>query len=394
MLWIGLLSGTSADGVDAGLAEIGLAPGKAPRFLGARAHSCYPFPPDVRRRILELAEAPDLNAAELLRLDSLLGEFFAAAALDLCRSAGIKPEEVRAIGSHGQTIRHLPARREERFEFAGAQRHWRTASTLQVGDPAIIAERTGIATIGRFRHRDLAVGGQGAPLVPIFHLALLESQKARAAAVNIGGIANVTIPPAGGRPPLAFDTGPGNMVLDRLCSKFWPDGPGHDPGGAHAARGRIDEDLLREQMADPYFSKPPPKSTGREHFGKTYTEEFSRKAERLHLSPEDTLATAAALTAASIAEALQNHAGPLDRLFVCGGGARNAALLSLIRDRLPGTAVESTMALGMDPGAVESHAFAYLAACHEALWPGNIPSATGAGRAAVLGDRTPGRILP
>ena len=398
MLWIGLISGTSADGVDAGLAEIGLEPAKAPKFLGARSYRCHPFPADVRKRILEMAETPDINAEELLHLDCLLGEIFAAAALELCQAAGVRPQDVRAIGSHGQTIRHLPLRREERLEFAGAPRKWRTASTLQIGDSSIIAERTGIATIGRFRHRDMAAGGQGAPLVPIFHLALLGalpgSRNARTAAVNIGGIANVTIPPGGGHPALAFDTGPGNMVLDRLCSTFWPDGPGYDQGGGHAAKGCVSGELLKEQLADPYFSLAPPKSTGRELFGKAFTEEFSRKAARLRLSPEDTLATATALTAASIAEALQAHAGPLDRLFICGGGAGNATLLSMIRDRMPKAAVEPTTALGVDPGAVEAHAFAYLAACHEALWPGNIAAATGARGAVVLGERAPGRSIP
>ncbi|MEW6775347.1 MAG: anhydro-N-acetylmuramic acid kinase, partial [Bdellovibrionota bacterium] len=388
-IYLGLLSGTSADGVDAALARIEAVRGKAPRFKGGKFFRCYPFPAEIKKRILALGETPAPDFREILQLDVLLGELFAVAAAECCREAGVSLSRVKAIGSHGQTVRHLPERVQANLEFAGSRRRFDLAATLQIGDPSIIAERTGRPVVARFRQRDMAAGGQGAPLVPAFHLALLGKNAASAAVVNVGGIANATLP---GKTPLAFDTGPGNMVMDALASRLLPGNPSHDEDGKSAAKGSVREKLLAEFLSDPYFQKKPPKSTGREYFGKSFVDRFESRGRALGLSrPEDFLATATTLTARSIAKALEDFStAKIKRVYLCGGGAHNETLGRMITDALPQARVETTAALGAGPDAVEALAFAYLAACHEAGWPGNVPSATGARRAAILGERVPG----
>lgn len=388
MLWIGLLSGTSVDGIDAALARIETAEDQAPRIDKLLAFETFAYPEEVRGLILDLCHADTPHLDDLLRLDALLGELFAIAAEEIASKAGVKLEDVAAIGSHGQTVRHVPQPRSAQFEFAGLSREITVRSTLQIVDPSIIAERTGVDTVARLRHRDMAAGGEGAPLAPVLHLSMLQGHNAFL--VNIGGIANVTIP--GGKHPIAFDTGPGNMLMDALVKELSGGKASYDHGGRMAAAGTVNEALLAELMQHPYFEKEPPKSTGREDFGERFAKKILLDAGVFGLSPEDILATATALTAESIARALQPYQEDrdADHLYVCGGGAHNPALIDQIAHRLQGVSVRSVEAIGYNPDAVEALLFAWLAACHVSGWPGNLPTVTGARRAVVLGELIPG----
>ena len=359
--FIGLMSGTSSDGVDAALVEFSPMP---------RLHSSHflPFAPALRTRIIEFAAGSYRGDAvdELGRLDTELGELFAKAALALISKAGIKASEIRAIGSHGQTVRHRP---ETPHPF-----------TLQIADPNIIAARTGIVTLADFRRRDVALGGQGAPLVPAFHHAVFADPKEARAVVNIGGIANITILPVADGTVSGFDTGPGNVLMD-LWSREHLHEP-HDENGKFAASGRIDRGLLKDMLAAEYFSRTVPKSTGREYFNQAWLE---KKLANRELDSADVMATLCELTARSISDAVAQYAQDVKCVLLCGGGAHNTHLRSLLIEHLPSCTLASTEAFDIPPDWVEAMAFAWLARETLAGRAGNLPAVTGARQPAVLG---------
>lgn len=376
---IGLISGTSADGIDAALVRI---EGRPPRIrLRLEAAQTLPYPAQVRNAILRVAEGAATTTGELSRLHMLLGELFAWAARRVCRAAGCALRDVALIGSHGQTVYHQG--RPERW-LTGQ----RVAATLQIGEPAVIAARTGRPVVADFRPADLAVGGQGAPLVPLLDYLLYRHPTHGRVALNIGGIANVTVIPAGGGPKdvLAFDTGPGNMVIDALVRRFTKDRRRFDRDGQMAARGRPLRHVLDRLLADPFFRRPPPKSAGREQFGQGYVDRFLSLCGQAR--PEDVVATATALTALSILDALHRFVRPrwpFDELIVSGGGARNPVLVAQMAAGLAPIRVRLADEFSIPSRAKEAVAFALLA--YE-TWhgrPGNILRATGARQFAILG---------
>jgi anhydro-N-acetylmuramic acid kinase len=380
-LIVGLMSGTSADGIDAVVAGIA---GNGRRLRArVRAHTHQPFSPALRQRILHACLHG--TVAEICELNFLLGEHFARAALTAIRSAGCKPGDIAAIGSHGQTVHHLP--------------NAKTPSTLQIGEAAVIAERTGITTVADFRVRDMAAGGQGAPLVPYTDWALFTDAKRPRIVQNIGGIGNLTFLPPGARlqEVLAFDTGPGNMVMDGAIAALTGGRQTFDRDGRWAARGKVSEKLLAEMMAHPFLQRRPPKTTGREEFGEGFLRQMLASAQRQRLRPEDILATATAFTAASIAEAYRRFVFPrlkaaeLGRLQIIlgGGGAKNPTLRRMLAQQVGTGELLTHEDFGIASAAKEALAFAILA--HETLRgrPSNVPSATGARRAAVLGKIVP-----
>lgn len=368
-LVIGLMSGTSVDGIDAALVRIqGGGPGVK---LHTEHFATYPFEPAVREAIFTLFRPETAHVAQICQMNFVLGEVFAQAALQLMADAGVKREQVDLIGSHGQTVWHEP----NPVDAAGIS----TRSTLQIGEPAVIAERTGVVTVADFRVRDIAAGGQGAPLVPYLDYCLLRHDKLNRATQNIGGIGNVTYLPAGcGAEEIrAFDTGPGNMIIDALCSELF--GLSFDRDGAIAATGRVDEALLAELMAHPYLAQQPPKTTGRELFGVQFARQLTRRA-----APADLVATATAFTARSIADSYRRFLGPVDEVMVGGGGARNPVLMRMLAEALPDSRVMTHEAVGINSDAKEAIAFAVLANDCVLGLTTNVPGATG-GRPAVLG---------
>jgi anhydro-N-acetylmuramic acid kinase len=365
-LVIGLLSGTSADGTDAALCEIRGA-GET-TVLSLLSFLTTPFPRLLRERLYALAEA---DAGELCEVDVLLGESFAEAARDVCSAAGVSLRDVHLIGSHGQTAAHRP-------RSAG-----RLGATLQIGEAAVIAERTGVPVVSDFRVRDVAAGGEGAPLVPLADYLLYRKTGVRRALQNIGGIANVTLVGETRDETIAFDNGPGNMALDAVARAASGGQQAFDRDGARARRGHLDDDLLRELHAHPYFALPVPKSTGRELFGRDFVDPLlGRYAGRL----DDLMATLTRFTAEAIARSYRELLPAMpDEVFVSGGGALNPVLMSHLSTLLSPIPVRSSAALGLDPKAKEAVAFAVLA--HETLFghEGNVPRATGAKGPRVLG---------
>lgn len=363
-LYVGLMSGTSADGIEAALVAI-----EAERIQLRRAHYTR-FAPAMRTEIQTLArgEYADADAIEALgALDVRLGEAFADAVLAVIDAAGVEARAVRAIGSHGQTIRHRP---EAPAPF-----------TLQIGDPHVIAARTGLTTVADFRRRDIALGGQGAPLAPGFHQAAFAAADEARAVLNLGGIANVTLLEPD-REVRGFDTGPANTLLDAWAARH-----GHgtmDEDGAFARAGRTHPRLLQTLLDEAYFRRPPPKSSGPEHFNLGWLDSALAGLDTTP-APEDVQATLVELTATTVAQDLRTHAPAVRRLCVCGGGVHNPALMASLQAALPDVAVESTAGLGIDPDYVEAMAFAWLAHATLAGRHGNIPAVTGAARGAVLG---------
>lgn len=360
--FVGTLSGTSMDGIDAALVRF------APRPELAATHSLA-FPDALRAEMRALGVPGDSEIDRLGGADVQLGRLFAQAVRELLLKARIDPAQVRAIGSHGQTIRHRPGQVPP--------------FTLQIGDPNIIAAETGIAVVADFRRKDLALGGQGAPLVPAFHDAIFRAHGVDRVVGNIGGIANLTVLPGEPSAPiLGFDTGPGNTLLDGWSRKVL--GAPMDRDGALAARGRAAPALLQAFLADPYFRQPAPKSTGPEYFSMDW---LQRQLASVGPTNEaDVQATLVALTAQTIADAIGKISGKRQPdVFVCGGGAHNAALLRALRERLPECTIGLTDALGVPADWVEAMAFAWLARQRVREQPGNCPLVTGAARAAVLG---------
>lgn len=376
---IGLMSGTSADGVDAALVDIGGTGHKLKVKL--LAFRTFPYPSPFRARLLEAMARG--TVADVCHLNAVLGEWFARAALRALKAAKVPPHRVALIGSHGQTLHHLPRPRRE--PGLGTVR-----STLQLGAPAIIAERTGITTVADFRSRDMAAGGEGAPLAPYLHALLFRHLSLSRAVVNIGGISNLTYLPAhGGLGEVrAFDTGPGNMVIDGIVRYITAGRQTFDLGGRLARGGTPHEELLQTLLEYPFLRRRPPKSTGREEFGERFLDFFLRQGKLLGLSDADLVATATAYTARTIADALKFLPRRVEEVFISGGGAKNPTLMRMLQDTI-GVPVRPIEVLGWDGRALEAVAFAVFAYQHVKGVPCNLPNVTGAKRAVVLGTFTP-----
>ncbi len=360
-LFIGLMSGTSMDGIDAVLVD----------FTGGQltilASHCSKYSPELQQQLDNTLQLQDPRTADLAETDRLVGEGFADAVMVLLDKAGISPDRITAIGSHGQTIRHEPDAPEP--------------YSLQLGNAAVISASTGIDTVADFRSADIAGGGQGAPLVPAFHANIFSADAENRVVVNIGGIANITILPAGGNGAVTgFDTGPGNTLMDIWIRRHH--GESFDKDGAWASSGSIDARLLAAMLQDDYFRALPPKSTGREYFNRAW---LSSYLQGLSTAAQDVQATLCELTAVSITDAIEQHAPATQRVLVCGGGAHNAFLMQRLAGNLPDIPVETTRAAGVDPDWVEAAAFAWLAKQHLEGKPGNIPEVTGASKPVVLG---------
>lgn len=376
---VGLMSGTSVDGIDAAaVAVTGQETAVKARLL---AFSNTPFPERMRSRIFEAfrPEAPGPESWGSLHME--LGELYAEAALDIIRKAGLQPEEVDAVGSHGQTVWHQPE------ETAGVK-----PFTVQLGDGNVIAQRTGIPCVSDFRTADMAAGGQGAPLVPFTEYLLYREEAHTVLLQNIGGIGNITVLPSGCGPEevTAFDTGPGNMVIDALVDRITGGRQKMDYGGRMAAAGQVWPELLKKLLADPYFVRKPPKTTGRELFGEAYADWLLDRAQELKISHADLLATATALTAHSIADACRRFICPAyqpDRLLVGGGGSFNGTLMDMLAGAMAPLHIKvmTQEQAGGNSDAKEAVAFALLADCTLRGIPSSLPKVTGASRAALLG---------
>jgi anhydro-N-acetylmuramic acid kinase len=380
MLVLGLMSGTSADGIDVALARISGAPPRLQTEL--LAHSALPFSSAMRKEILRFAEQKPVTAGELSQLNFRLGEVFADVAIAACRKFHVAPRRIALIGSHGQTVFH----RGTPMKYLGSP----TASTLQIGEASVIAAHTGITTIADFRPADIAVGGQGAPLVPYADYLLYAHQKLGRVALNLGGIANVTVIPAAAKWPdiFAFDTGPANMVVDALVAHFTTGRQRFDKDARLAAQGRSIPAILDELLHDPYLRIPPPKSTGREHYGRNYTERLIALGRKHHAKPTDIIRAATIFTALSIVDALNRFVLPkhiIHQLIVSGGGANNPLIVAQLAAALSGIEILPSSKLGVPEEAKEAYAFALLAYETFHQRSSNIPSATGAHRPAILG---------
>lgn len=378
---VGLMSGTSGDGVDAVLADI-RGSGHDLTVKPLAFVSCA-YPTDLQQRVL--AASARGTVAEICHLNVVLGEWFAKAALRVIQQAGFEPRKIDVVGSHGQTIHHLPNAVEE--PGLGPLR-----STLQIAEPAVIAERTGITTVANFRPRDMAAGGQGAPLTPYVHYVLLRDRKRSRLIVNLGGIGNVTYLPAGKGldAVLAFDTGPGNMVMDGLVRRLTKGKEAMDRNGRLAAKGKVAVGLLATLLAHPYLKQKPPKSTGREEFGEVFVERILAAQKAHRLKPEDLLATSALLTAITLGSARRWLGGPVDEVLVGGGGVRNRTLMGNVASVFAPVPVRTFEAAGWASKAFEAVAFAVLAYQTLRGECANVPSATGAAHPVVLGTTVPG----
>lgn len=358
-IYLGLMSGTSADGIDAVLVEL-----ERDRIQRQIGHSHTPFTKAQKHAITALYTPQNNEIDRLGALDQQLGESFATASLELLESSGLSPDEVSAIGCHGQTVRHRP--------------RLNTPFTLQIGDPNVIAARTGITTVADFRRRDIALGGQGAPLAPAFHHAIFGQQHPNCGVLNLGGIANITII-VNGELEIGFDIGPANGLMDYWIEKNL--GKPFDAGGTWAASGQPDQELLKILLAHPFFSLQAPRSTGREEFSGTWLEHILSSYRAL--PAVDVQATLLEFSAQCVSRELARW--PLERVFVCGGGVKNEALMQRLSQGCGHCSWQSTAALGLEPELVEATAFAWLAHMTLNKLNGNHPTVTGARRATILG---------
>ena len=378
---VGLMSGTSGDGVDAALVDIS---GRG-RSLKARtlATESLAYPRTLQVRILTASVSGTVG--DICHLNALLGEWFANTALQVIRRAKLRPADVALIGSHGQTVHHLP--NGIQAPGVGAIR-----STLQIAEPAVIAERTGITTIANFRPRDIAAGGQGAPLTPLAHALLLKHSRRARLIVNLGGISNVTYVPRGGGQEgvVAFDTGPANMVLDGLVTRLTNGRFLMDRDGKLATKGTVDARLLGKLLAHPFLSRRPPKSTGREVFGPSLIDELVTIQQQQGLSIEDLLATCSMWTAKAVGTARRWIRDEVDEVIVGGGGIRNRAIMAHMGAVFAPVPVMTFDALGWESKAFEAVAFAVLAYLTATGQSGNLPAVTGAKHPALLGTIVPG----
>jgi anhydro-N-acetylmuramic acid kinase len=359
-LYVGLISGTSADGIDAALVAF---EGQQPRLLHALTH---PWPEALRTQILRVAQdETTLDLDAFGQLDVAIGQVFAEAVQALLARGEQPASAVRAVGSHGQTIRHRPAG-EHPF-------------SLQIGNASVIAEQCGIDVVADFRSADVAAGGQGAPLLPAVHAMLLNAAGRTRVVLNLGGIANITVLAADGR-VFGFDTGPANGLMDAWCLRHR--GEAYDRDGAFAASGRVDENLLARLLSDAYFALPPPKSTGREHFHLGW---LDARLHGLAIAPQDVQASLLEFSARSIAAAIAQHAADAAEVLLCGGGVHNPLLVRRLSELLQPRQLSSTAQYGVDPDFLEATAFAWLARQRVLGLPGNLPAVTGARGARVLG---------
>lgn len=358
--YIGLMTGTSMDGLDVALIECGQ---NGMDLIHAKG---YPIPDTLATLCQSLCHPGEDSLDQYGRAHQWLGELSAQAVLSLLTDVGLKPHAIRAIGSHGQTVRHRPDHPQP--------------FTLQLGNAAVIAAQTGIDTVADFRSADMALGGQGAPLVPAFHQWLFNHPQHDQLLLNIGGIANVTWLPAHQEPVLGFDTGPGNTLMDRWCQLHT--GQPYDKGGMWAATGALNQPLLARLMTDGYFHRPFPKSTGREYFSLAWLNSFLQTET---LAPQDVQATLAALTCHSIADAIRPLLKQKTAIYVCGGGVHNPYLMACLSQIVAPHSVQNTSALGLHPDWVEAACFAWLAYRHMHRQTGNLPDVTGASKHAVLG---------
>jgi anhydro-N-acetylmuramic acid kinase len=377
---VGLMSGTSGDGVDAALVEIGRR--KSGLRIKMVAFHPLPYPRSLQQRILSASVSGTVS--ELCHLNALLGEWFANAALGVIRAAKLQPKDIDLIGSHGQTVQHLPHGIKD--AGVGAIR-----STLQIAEPAVIAERTGITTVADFRPRDIAAGGQGAPLTPAVHALIFRHPRRARLIVNLGGISNVTYLPRGSGFDglIAFDTGPANMVLDGLMARFTNGRMSMDREGRLAARGQVDGRLLAKLLAHPYLSQAPPKSTGREAFGAKMLDELLGMQQAQQVAVEDLLATCSRWTAEAVGTARRWIRGGIDEVIVGGGGVRNRAIMQHLADVFTPASVNPFESYGWDSKALEAVAFAVLAYQTVTEQYGNVPSVTGAAHPSLLGCIVP-----
>jgi anhydro-N-acetylmuramic acid kinase len=359
--YLGLISGTSTDGIDVALVRF------SPRLELLHGRTVA-WEPGLRARLVELGQASArITLDEVGELDTRVGRAFAAAALAALGDAGLQRDAIAGLGSHGQTLRHRP--------------HGEHPFTLQLGDPNTIAERCGITVVADFRRRDVAAGGQGAPLMPAFHAAMLAAPDEDRAVLNLGGIANLTLLPRNGE-VRGFDTGPANGLMDAWCQRHR--GQPYDRDGAFAREGRVDQALLARLLDDPWLASPPPKSTGRDQYHLPWLESRLRGE-----APADVQATLLAFSARSIADALRATQPATRRVIACGGGVHNPALMQGIASQLQGIALESSAAHGLDPDYVEAMGFAWLARETLAGRPGNLPAVSGANGPRVLGGVYP-----
>ena len=368
----GIMSGTSLDGIDVAVVDI-----RGKKIQPVAFHT-VPYPKSVREAILGVSNTMTHTAA-IARLHFLLGELYADAIRETCRRRRVPLHSISLCGMHGQTIFHEGAP----VNYLGR----RIASTLQIGDASIVAEHTGIRTISNFRERDIAAGGRGAPLVPLADFLLFRHRRIGRVALNLGGIANITVIPAGASREdiVAFDTGPGNMVIDALVSRMTEGRQTYDRNGRIGRHAKVHDRMLASMLADPYFKLRPPKTAGREQFG----QEFSSGLVATGLPLEVLVATATECTARSVASAITTYAGRAREVIASGGGVHNRWLMRRLRELMPDLSVSTSGDFGIDPDAKEAIAFALLA--HEFVMsrPGNLPSATGARRAVLLGRSTP-----
>jgi anhydro-N-acetylmuramic acid kinase len=382
-LVIGIMSGPSADGVDAALVRVrGSGESLSWRLL---RHETLLYAPKVRQLILRCAEPGGGDSASLCRLNVLLGELFARAALHLANQAGIDLRTVDLIGAHGQTVQHLPA--------PVTITNIAVRGSLQLGEPAVIAERTGRTTVANFRARDLAAGGQGSPLVSYVDYLLFRNRARGRLVINIGGVASLTAIPASAGPEgvIGFDTGPGNMIIDGLVARLSGGREAFDHDGRYARRGSVRPALLGRLLEHPYLKSAPPKSCGREEFGRLFLEPILQ--ENTGLPGDDLIATATRFTAESIAIACRRFVMPnnvYEEAIVSGGGARNGFLMEQLRDAIPELSIKLSDEYGLPAAAKEAVAFAILASETILGVPDNLPAATGAARPAILGTIVPG----
>jgi len=358
--YVGLMSGTSMDALDAVLVDFSTTP------LQISATLSQPLPVELRQQMMALANPGDNELERAAQADILFARFSASTVQNLLFAAKIPAAEILAVGSHGQTIRHGP--------------NADPAYTVQIGDGNTLAQLTGITTIADFRRRDMAVGGEGAPLVPAFHASCFQHEGETRVILNIGGIANISILPAKPQQPVSgFDTGPGNMLMDSWIKRCL--GDAYDNNGNWARSGRVHEELLEQLLDEPYFSRTPPKSTGRERFNLDWLLPQLPSG----ISEVDVQSTLCELTARSIAEAIGHYAKDCREILVCGGGAYNGYLMGRLAERLPGCTINSTAQYGLEPRWVEAVAFAWLARQTLNHLPGNLPAVTGAREAVILG---------
>lgn len=360
--YIGLMSGTSMDSIDTVLADCST---PAPRLL---EHLSHPWPEALKHRLQLLAGNPHSSITEYALLDIETGRCFAAAVNALIKKAGVPANSIEAIGSHGQTVLHQPEKP--------------VAFSLQIGDPNTIAEQTGITTIADFRRRDIAAGGQGAPLAPAFHHQVFSDASENRVVLNIGGMSNITLlPAAGGGEITGFDTGPGNVLLDAWIRKHST--ASYDAAGEWARTGAVHSGLLQQLREAAFFTLEPPKSTGREAFNLPWLEDTLRAFSAI--APQDVQATLVALTVTTIADAILSHAENPQRILVCGGGVHNSFMMEQLRHSLPKASIESTEQYGVLPDWVEAMAFAWFARQALGKCPSNLPAVTGAEKAVILG---------